>query len=211
MPPMDAPQLRPLGVGDIVDRVFALYRARPLLFIALAAVPYLLLVVVIAIVGVAFAVAFSGSARALSNIATATTADLRAMAPAITALIVFGLIVAVAAIVILSAQTGALVDGMASRYLARATTFAVAFRRGLAAAPRLIATGLLIFLIFIALWIPLVVVMILANQALVVVVAGLAGVVATVYFFVSMLVAPVVATLEGVGPITAIRRSWSLA
>ena len=30
-----APQLRPLGVGDIVDRVFSMYRQRALLFAAL--------------------------------------------------------------------------------------------------------------------------------------------------------------------------------
>ena len=44
---MEAPQLRPLGVGDIVDRVFSMYRQRALLFAALAAVPYLALFLVI--------------------------------------------------------------------------------------------------------------------------------------------------------------------
>ena len=46
---MEVPQLRPLGVGDIVDRVFALYRSRPLLYIAASAVPYLLFVLVIVV------------------------------------------------------------------------------------------------------------------------------------------------------------------
>ena len=44
---VEAPQLRPLGVGDIVDRVFSMYRQRALLFMALAAVPYLALFLVI--------------------------------------------------------------------------------------------------------------------------------------------------------------------
>src|SRR6266850_1695977 len=35
----EAPQLRPLGVGDIVDRVFSMYRQRALLFAALSSIP----------------------------------------------------------------------------------------------------------------------------------------------------------------------------
>ena len=44
-----APALRPLGVGDILDRVFNLYRGRPLLFLALAAIPYFVFVLVLGV------------------------------------------------------------------------------------------------------------------------------------------------------------------
>ena len=37
------------------------------------------------------------------------------------------------------------------------------------------------------------------------------GLVAMVYLFASALVSPVVATLEGAGPVTALRRSWASA
>ena len=55
---MDAPVLRPLGVGDVVDRVFNLYRGRPLLFLALAAIPYLVLFLVIGAMALGFAGSF---------------------------------------------------------------------------------------------------------------------------------------------------------
>src|ERR1700752_1064222 len=42
----EAPQLRPLGVGDMIDRVFRMYRQRPLLFLTLSAVPNLIAVLI---------------------------------------------------------------------------------------------------------------------------------------------------------------------
>jgi hypothetical protein len=41
-----APTLRPLGVGDIVDRAIGLYRASPGLFLVIAALPYIVLAIV---------------------------------------------------------------------------------------------------------------------------------------------------------------------
>ena len=68
-----APQLRPLGVGDIVDRVFALYRAQPILFIAIATVPYLILVLVIVGLGLAFATTFIGLISVMNQAAEGRT------------------------------------------------------------------------------------------------------------------------------------------
>src|SRR2546430_4350877 len=45
-PMAEAPQLRPLGIGDMIDRVFRMYRQRPLLFLTLSAVPNLIAVIV---------------------------------------------------------------------------------------------------------------------------------------------------------------------
>src|SRR5919198_2403037 len=42
----EAPQLRPLGVGDIIDRVFRMYRQRPALFLTLSAIPNLIAVLI---------------------------------------------------------------------------------------------------------------------------------------------------------------------
>ncbi|MBM4433759.1 MAG: hypothetical protein FJ028_01350 [Chloroflexi bacterium] len=57
--------LRPLGVGDIVDRVFGTYRQRPLMFLAVAAIPFLVLVLVL-IVGVLTATFAAGAIVALA-------------------------------------------------------------------------------------------------------------------------------------------------
>lgn len=208
---MEAPQLRPLGVGDIVDRVFALYRSRPLMYIAASAVPYLLFILVIAVATFALAGTFVGLAELASVLAAGDVPDPAQFANAMASFVGFVLFVVVAAVVILSTQTTTLVYAMSARYLGRPVALGDALRAGLRATPRVIGAGLLIFLTFVLLWTVLAVVMAVSQQALVVLVAMLVGIIGTFYVLASSLVAPVVATLEGVGPLTAIRRSWSLS
>lgn len=203
---MEAPQLRPLGVGDIVDRVFALYRSRPLLFLALAAVPYLLLFAVIAILGVTFAGGFFVLANGLAQ--GRSPEDLSG---ALVTAGLLALVVVVLAVVILSAQTSSLVVAMSQRYLGRSVTFGDALREGLRAAPRVIGAGLVVFVLVLVFWAVLGLVMVLANQVIVFIVGAFVGLVGTVYIFASVLVAPVIATLERTGPATALRRSWRLS
>src|SRR5437773_1582356 len=84
-----APQLRRLGVGDIVDRVFALYRAQPVLFIAIATVPYLILVLVIVGLGLAFATSFIGLIAVMNQAAEGRTPDVSTLASGMATFIVF--------------------------------------------------------------------------------------------------------------------------
>jgi len=209
--PIEAPQLRPLGVGDIVDRVFALYRSRPLLYIAIAAVPYLVFILVIAAATVALAGTFLGLAQFANVLASGDLPDPRELLTAMVAFIGFVLFIVVAAVVILSTQTTALVYAMSARYLGRPITLGEAFRAGLRATPRVILTGLAIFMTFVLFWAALIITMAVSQQTLVVVVAVIVGLVGSFYILASTLTAPVIATLESVGPLTAIRRSWSLA
>jgi hypothetical protein len=211
MPPGDAPQLRPLGVGDIVDRVFALYRSRPLLYIAISAVPYLVFILVIAAATLALAGTFIGLAQFANLLASGDVPDPTQFVAAMVSFVGFVLFIVVAAVVILSTQTTALVYAMSARYLGKPVALGDAFRAGLRATPRVIGAGLLIFLLFVALWVALAVLMAVSQQVLVVIVAAIAGLVGTFFILASTLVAPIVATLEGAGPITAIQRSWSLS
>ncbi len=208
---MEAPQLRPLGVGDIVDRVFALYRSRPLLYLAAAAIPYLVFVLLIAGVTLALAASFSGLAEFANAIALGATPNPAVFAGAIGTFFVFILFVVVAAVVILSLQTTALVHAMSARYLGRQITLGETLRAGLRASPRVIATGLLIFVGIVLLWTVLVILMVLYQQAWFVALAALGGLIGTFFILASTLVAPVVATIESVGPIGAIRRAFSLS
>src|SRR6185295_2492142 len=107
----------------------------------------------------------------------------------------------------LSVQIGSIVDAAAARYLGRETTVGASFRAGLRVAPKIIGTGLLLFFALFALFF----VVALSNNALVAALGILAGIIATVFVFASWLVAPVVAALEPIGPIHAIRRSWWLS
>jgi hypothetical protein len=212
-PPAEAPQLRPLGVGDIVDRVFALYRSRPLLFLAVAAVPYLVLFLLITGVALVFAATFVAFLGPLTQLATDPTSNvsLAGLGAAIGGVIVIVSALVIAAVVILSAQSAALIAAMSALYLRRPATAGGVFREGLRAAPRVIGASIIVFLLLMAMWTALAIAMVLANQGIAVALGILFGLVATVYIFASTLVAPVVATLEHAGPVTAIRRSFRLS
>jgi hypothetical protein len=217
---VDAPQLRPLGVGDIVDRVFSVYRQRPLMFMALSAIPYLALFLVIG--GIAISVGglltpLGPFIDSLSDALAVTGGDRPnvALTPVIASAIVTIIVVVVVAVLVSvlfrSVQIGSLVDAAAARYLGRETSVGASFRAGLRVAPKIIATGLLLFLSLTVGWLLLFAVVVVANNALVATVGILGGLVATVFVFASWLVAPVVAAVEPVGPIHAVRRSWWLS
>ena len=210
---VEAPQLGPLGVGDIVDRVFSMYRQRALLFMALAAVPYLALFLVIGGLVLSLAAQLAWLGPFLDSL---TAPNFRAPNPTFTPsslffLIAFAVAASLISVLFLSVQIGSLVDAAAARYLGKETTVGSSFRAGLRVAPKIIAAGVLLFVALFVGWIALFVVVALSNNGIVAAVAILAGLVATVYVFASWLVAPVVAALEPVGPLQAIRRSWWLS
>lgn len=212
---MEAPQLRPLGVGDIVDRVFNMYRQRPLLFMALSAVPYLALFLVIGGIALSLGTSLAPLGPFVTQISTPGGAQNVTFTPevasALAALVVIGVVAGLVSILFLSVQIGALVDASAARYLGREATVGSSFRAGLRVAPKIILAGMLLFFGLLAGWLLLFLVVALANNALVATVGIIGGLVATVFVFASWLVTPVVATLEPVGPLHAVRRSWWLS
>lgn len=212
---MESPQLRPLGVGDIVDRVFSMYRQRALLFMALSAVPYLALFLVIGGIALSLASQLTPLAPFLESLGTAPVSRNFVITPAEAAalftLLVVGVVAGLISVLFLSVQIGSLVDAAAARYLGKETTVGASFRAGLRVAPKIIATGLLLFFALLFGWIALFVLVAVVNNGIVAAVAILGGLVGTVFVFASWLVAPVVAAIEPVGPIHAIRRSWWLS
>jgi hypothetical protein len=212
---VEPPQLRPLGVGDIVDRVFSMYRQRALLFMALSAVPYLALFLVIGGIAIGLGSQLAPLAPFVEAFTVTTGTPNFVMTPAIASalftLIVFGLIAGLISVLFLSVQIGSLVDAAAARYLGRETTVGGSFRAGLRVAPRIIGTGLLLFVLLALGWFVLVVVFLITQNALVVTLGILAGLIVTVFVFASWLVAPVVATVESIGSIQAVRRAWWLS
>jgi hypothetical protein len=182
-----------------------------MLLIAASAVPYLVFVLVIAVATLALATSLGGLAEVVSAFAGGEVPSAPQLQNTIFGL--FGLLffIVIAAVVILSVQTTALVHATSSRYLGKELTLGEAFRLGLGSAPRVILAGLAIFLMFIVLCMVLVVLMVVSRQGLVVAGIVLLGLVGTVFLFASTLVTPVVATLENLGPISAIRRAWSLS
>jgi hypothetical protein len=213
---VDAPQLRPLGVGDIVDRVFSMYRQRALLFATLSAVPYLALFLVLGGIALSLGTQLAPLGPFVDTFSNPTFTPVTptltpAIATAFFTLIVFGVVAGLISVLFLSVQIGSLVDAAAARYLGRETTVGASFRAGLRAAPKIIGTGLMLFFSLLLGWLVLLVVLFLTNNALVVTLGILAGLVGTVFVFASWLVAPVVATVEPIGPLHAVRRSWWLS
>jgi hypothetical protein len=211
---VQAPQLRPLGVGDVLDRTFTVYRSKPLMFIGLSAIWYLLLFLVFIVLG---AVIFAGSLSAFARQSATPSPDL--VAGAIVGIIGLGLIAIVIAILLFSAQSAGLVHAAARRYLAKEVTIGESFRAGLSAAGRLFVAGLLIFLAIAALWLLVfavggIVAAVSREPAigvLAIVLAVIVAIVGSFYLAASWLVAPVVVVVEKMGPIAALSRSWRLS
>lgn len=200
-----APVLRPLGVGDVVDRVFGLYRGRPLLFLVISAIPYLVLAIAVALLGVGFAGTFAAGLGP-------SPVPFEQLDPNVVAAAgIFVLAFVGLAIVVFSVQSAALVHATAERYHGRETTVGRSLAVGLRASPRLIVAGILAFLGLFLVPVAIVVLAALARQAVVLVVAGIAAVVAFVYLIASWMLVPVVATLEDAGPVRSLRRSWTLS
>ena len=205
------PALRPLGVGDVIDRAITVYRRRPLLFIALSAVPSLALGIGAAILALVFAGAFAPLAPVLAGNGAADPVVLGRLATAIGSVIVFVVIFLAISLVAVAIQSGALVDAAAAGYLARESTIGSSFRAGLRASLRLIGSGLLAFLALMALWVVLVVAMTVISNGAAIALLILLGFIATFFLIASWLIAPAVATLEGAGALTTLRRSWHLS
>lgn len=206
MQAVQTPQLRPLGVGDVLDRTFTVYRSKPLVFIGLSAIWYLLLVLVFAVLAV---VIFAGALASFARQATTPSPD--QIAAAAVGIIGFVLAAVIVAILAFSAQSASLVHAASRRYLAKDVAIGESFRAGISASGRLFIAGVLVFLAIVAVWAVLLVVAAVTNQALAFVVAIPAAIVATAYLGCSWLVAPVVVVVEKMGPISALGRAWRLS
>ena len=206
MQAVQAPQLRPLGVGDVLDRTFTVYRAKPLVFIGLSAIWYLLLVLVFVVLAVAI---FAGALAAFAR--QATTPSPEQIAGAAVGIIGFVLVAIVVAIIAISAQSASLVYAASRRYLAKDVAIGESFRAGLSASGRLFIAGVLVFLAIVGVWAVLLIVAAITNQGLAFFLAILAAIVATAYLGCSWLVAPVIVVVEKMGPIAALGRAWGLS
>lgn len=206
MQAVQTPELRPLGVGDVLDRTFTVYRSKPLVFIALSAIWYLLLVLVFAVLAVAI---FAGGLASFARQPTNPSPD--QIASAALGIIGFVLVAVIVAILAFSAQSASLVHVAARRYLAKDVAIGESFRAGISASGRLFIAGVLVFLAIVAVWAVLLVVAAVTNQGLAFVVAIPAAIVATAFLACSWLVAPVVVVVEKMGPISALGRAWRLS
>lgn len=206
----EAPVLRPLSVGDIIDRVLRLIRANIVLFIGIALIPDLIVEILQRASGLSQTLD-PNDLRVLFDPRSAPVDPRSFQAPNTGAVIA----VVIVSIAISLIQAGALMEAIGQRYLGRTITVREAYERGLRAVPRLVLSALVVGVVFIAVILVIVAAVAVLNSSAVAGVAiallGLVG-----FFFVlpwaflSLTVVGPAIVLEGLGPIAAIRRSFHL-
>jgi hypothetical protein len=206
----EAPVLRPLSVGDIIDRLFRLFRANAILFVAIAVLPSLLVEVIQRVSGLSQTFGLNDFTAAFSTPGAPTPLDRQfdRVDPAI------GTIAGLVSVAISLTQGAALTVAIGQRYLGRPITVREAFERGLRAVPRLLGVAIIVIVLFGVLAAVAAMAIIVLNSAVARAIAIIGGIAAFFFvlpwLFLSLaLVAPAV-VFEGLGPIAAIRRSFHL-
>jgi MFS family permease len=204
-----APLLRPLSVGDIIDRTVRLIRANVVLFIGIAVIPYLIVDIVQRASGLSQTLDPSDFSRLLDP--TNPAFPTRQLQPTNGgALFAAGIVTLVVSIILYGAVTAA----VGERYLGRAITIRQAFERGLRAAVPLFLSLVVIGALVIVVFVILAAVLAIFNSSALVAVAVIIGFVALCFVLpwalLSVAVLGSVIVLEGKGPIAAIRRSFHL-
>lgn len=206
----EAPALRPLSIGDIIDRTIRLYRSNVVLFFAVAALPTLVVEVLQRAFGVSQTFDLNDVTSALSTPGGTATFPRQLQPVNPVAASVVGLV----AFVFFVAQYGALVYAVGERYLGRPVTVRDAYVQGLRAAPRLflslLAVVVVISVVFVALFLIVATLNTQAFAAIALILGLLGFFVLFPYVFLSLAVLGPAIVLEGLGPIRAIRRSFHL-
>ena len=206
----EAPVLRPLSVGDIIDRVFRLLRADPILFLGIALLPDLVVEVLQRASGLSqtFDLNDLGAAFGTSGGGLVVPRQLQPVnSGAAIAVVIISIVISII-------QAGALIEAVGQRYLGRTVTVREAFERGLRAVPRLVLSGLVVVAAFAALFLIVIAALAVLNSSALAAIAVIIGVIGVFFLvpwaFLSLAVVGPAIVLEGLGPIAAIRRSLHL-
>jgi hypothetical protein len=185
-------RLRPMGIGDILDETFSLYRDNFGLFLATIAVIEVPLQIII----VLFSLSVANASPSTSQPGVASTAATSTVSTgAAIGLGIFGLALAIITIVAYTMMTAALAIVISNRYLGRAATVGDAYRGSLSRIGALILAGI---------WVGVRVIL-LALACVV-----LIGIPFLIYFAVAWTLVSQVIVLEGVGGFAASGRSREL-
>ncbi len=206
----EAPALRPLSVGDIIDRMLRLLRADPVLFIGIAVIPTLIVDVLQRVAGLTQTFDASQFNALLNTAPGATPVIPRQLQPVNAGL---ASVVVIVSVVLSVTQAAALTYAIGQRYLGRPETIGDAYSKGARALPRLVLSFLLVGVVA-AFVFGLVAVVIVLSAAALAIVAVILGLVAFFFVlpwaFLSLAFVTPAIVLEGLGPVEGIRRSFGL-
>jgi len=212
--PSGGATLRPLGIGDVIDRVFGIYRARAIGLFVIGLILFVAVVIAWIVLTVVFAVTAGSAFARLSVPSTANPASVLAnpaFVEAVAGLVVYFIVGWLITLLIGAIFTGAVIDAAASAHLGQNRSISQSLAVGFQSSLRIFLAGLIASV----------------AVSLIGVVYNIIGgffdnnlllfLLSLVYFFVlfyvqaSWFVAPVVATIERHGPISSLRRSWQLS
>ncbi|HEV8537231.1 MAG TPA: hypothetical protein VGR87_16120 [Candidatus Limnocylindria bacterium] len=212
--PAPPPALRPLGIGDVVDRVFRLYRDRALGLFLLSAIPFILFIVGYIALTVYLVLSIRPFATSLATAANADPLTLfnnEGFLEFIGAAFAYLIALSLLGLVVGSVIAGAVVDAAAAAHLGRPKGVGASLGVGLRSAPRIFLTGLIASLALFIVWLFFAIVGGFIENALAGFAFFLAYVFAISYLEASWFIAPAVAAIERHGPISSLRRSWQLS
>ena len=172
--------LRPLSLGELLDRTFFLYRRNFLLFIGIAAIPYSLF----------FIINLTNALVPLFSKSAPGGAPSAGLAIAAGVAVIFGLVAALAGFVAFLFSTGATVFAVSELYTGRETSIRASLRRVRGNA------GTIFGVLFLS--------------GLILVGGFLALIIPGIYLMCRICVATAAALLEDIGPSDSIRRSFEL-
>ncbi len=194
-----------------------MYRAHPVLFLVLAAVPNLLSIVVSQGSQLVFPGAFVDfSQLAFQGDFTKFLEDTQRQSRAASAQApLVPLVVLLISLVILSLGATTLTDAAAKLYLGKSTTVGESFAAGMRAVPRVAFSLVVALIVGLVIWLAILFLsalpVVISRIGVLVVLVFAATIVVPAVLFVSFALVPTVSMLEGAGPIGSLRRSWSLA
>ena len=201
--------LRPLGVGEMIDRIIRLIRANLVLFGAIAAIPALIIEIMQRVSGFSQTID-PGDLSRLFDPRTAAAAPRPFVVPDPGLVVAIGLLSAVVSLIVYGSITAA----VAERYLGRPIAIRDAYERGVRAIPAILVSVLLAFVVLSVVFTLVFVAVALLNSTAVTVIAVIVGLVAFFFVlpwaFLSLAVLGPVIVVERLGPIAAIRRSFHL-
>ncbi len=207
-------RLRPMGVGDILDETFQLYRANFGLFVATVAVVQVISAVLTIVLGVIFVASTLGSLTSFAQTySTDPNAALNEFGSIAGGLITYGLLIFLISTILTALQNAALAVSISNRYLGRTTSVGEAYRVSFARLGSLVAAQLWIIVRAILAVIAYFIILAIVAGVLGPRLSALLGIVSGlffIYFGISWALTTQVVMLDNMGGFAATGRSRSL-
>jgi hypothetical protein len=212
--PSSGATLRPLGIGDVIDRVFGIYRARAVGLFVIGLILFVAVVIAWIVLTIAFAVT-AGSAFSRFSVPSGAGPAAVLANPAflevIAGLFVYFIVGWLMTLLIGAIFTGAVIDAAASAHLAQSRSVSQSLMVGFRSSLRIFLAGVIATIAVSLIGVVYNIIGGFFDNALVLFLLSLVYLFVISYVQASWFVAPVVATLEGHGPISSLRRSWQLS